>query len=146
MMLINIVPPLFEGRTGGVDVSPKERLAGVKIFNRKGGKKIRQKLRSGNYVPTEALVWSVIQKRQLKGYKFRRQHGAGKYVIDFYCPKLKLAIEIDGQTHLDQTARIYDQERQRYIESLGIKVLRFSNDEVYENLDEVIGEIKSFLP
>ena len=70
----------------------------------------------------------------------------GKYVIDFYCPKLKLAIEIDGQTHLDQVARIYDQERQKYIESFGIKFLRFSNYEVYENLDAVIEKIKAVLP
>ncbi|OGY57472.1 MAG: hypothetical protein A3H67_02360 [Candidatus Buchananbacteria bacterium RIFCSPLOWO2_02_FULL_46_11b] len=135
MTLIEIVPPLFEGRTGG-----------VKIFNRKEGKRIRQKLRSGNYVPVEALVWSIMKKKQLKGYKFRRQYGAGKYVIDFYCPKLKLAVEIDGQTHSDQMARIYDCERQKYIESLGIKFLRFSNYEVYENLDAVIEKIKAVLP
>ena len=87
-----------------------------------------------------------MKKKQLKGYKFRRQYGAGKYVIDFYCPKLKLAIEIDGQTHLDQVARIYDQERQKYIESFGIKFLHFSNYEVYEDLDAVIERIKAVLP
>ena len=57
-----------------------------------------------------------------------------------------MAIEIDGQTHLDQMARIYDKERQKYIESLGIKVLRFSNNEVYEDLDAVIEKIKAVLP
>ena len=134
------------GGQGGVDVSLKEKSEEIKIFNRKEGKKIRQKLRSGNYVPAEALVWSIMKKKQLKGYKFRRQYGAGKYVIDFYCPKLKLAIEIDGQTHLDQVARIYDQERQKYIESFGIKFLRFSNYEVYEDLDAVIERIKAVLP
>ena len=76
------------GGQGGVDVSLKEKSEEIKIFNRKEGKKIRQKLRSGNHVPAEALVWSVIKKRQLKGYKFRRQYGVGKYVIDFYCPNL----------------------------------------------------------
>ena len=134
------------GGQGGVDVSLKEKSEEIKIFNRKEGKKIRQKLRSGNYVPAEALVWSIMKKKQLKGYKFRRQYGAGKYVIDFYCPKLKLAIEIDGQTHLDQVARIYDQERQKYIESFGIKFLHFSNYEVYEDLDAVIERIKAVLP
>jgi very-short-patch-repair endonuclease len=69
------------------------------------------------------------------GYRFRRQYGVGSYVLDFYCPDLK------GQPF---RAREYDQERQRYIESLGIRVLRFTNREVFERLDDLARGIAAF--
>ena len=62
----------------------------------------------------------------------------GPYVVDFYCAALRLAIELDGESHFEESAVIYDAMRQEYIESLGIKVLRFTNDEVKENLQGVI--------
>jgi very-short-patch-repair endonuclease len=64
----------------------------------------------------------------------------GPYVIDFYCPALKLAIEIDGESHTG-AAQAYDRERQRYIERYGIRFLRYSNTDVYGNLDGVLGDI-----
>ncbi|MGH8474006.1 MAG: endonuclease domain-containing protein, partial [Gammaproteobacteria bacterium] len=79
--------------------------------------------------------------RQLMDYRFRRQYGVGPYVLDFYCPELKLAIEVDGDNHFEAGAGEYDRERQRYIESLGIRVLRFTNREVFERLDDVAGGI-----
>jgi very-short-patch-repair endonuclease len=75
------------------------------------------------------------------GYKFRRQYGVDKFVVDFYCPKLMLAIEIDGPSHLEEGPGEYDNTRQSYIEALGIRFLRFKNDEVYGDLDEVLDTI-----
>ena len=90
----------------------------------------------------EVLLWSELKNRQLKGVKFRRQQGIGPYVIDFYCPKFKLAIELDGSSHFDdEKIYKYDQKRQKYIESFGIKFLRFTNQDIYKNLTLVLHEI-----
>ena len=112
-----------------------------KIYNKKYQKNIRQNLRR-NMPKGEILVWQRL-KNSKTGYKFRRQQGIDSYVVDFYCPKLKLAIEIDGKTHdfLDQI--FYDKERQEYLESLGIKIKRFYSEDVFEDLDYVIDSIKN---
>jgi very-short-patch-repair endonuclease len=73
----------------------------------------------------------------MHGYKFRRQYGIDQYVLDFYCPHLKLAIEIDGDSHFVAGAEEYDQARQEHIEAYGIQFLRFTNSDVYENLCSV---------
>ena len=77
------------------------------------------------------------------GYKFRRQYSVDNFVIDFYCPELRLAIEVDGDSHFTPRARIYDRERQNHIESFGIRFLRVMNEDVYENLDAVLDEIEA---
>jgi len=92
----------------------------------------------------EQILWYFVRDRQLGGYKFRRQYGVGAYVLDFYCPKLKLAIEINGDSHFDYKAVKYDIQRQRYIESFGIRFLRFTNIDIYENIDEVAAEILKY--
>lgn len=94
----------------------------------------------------EIILWLRLKEKQLKGYKFRRQYGIGKLVVDFYCPKVKLAIEIDGPLHFHDDARKYDQERQEFMESLDVSFLRFTNREIYNNLDNVISRIKEQLP
>jgi very-short-patch-repair endonuclease len=76
------------------------------------------------------------------GYKFRRQYSVDQYVIDFYCPELKLAIEVDGDSHFSPLARIYDSQRQHHIESFGIRFLRILNEDVYFNMDAVLDEIE----
>jgi very-short-patch-repair endonuclease len=85
----------------------------------------------------EVLLWSKLKDRQLLGFKFRRQYGIEAYSIDFYCAELKLAIELDGESHYVDGATAHDRRRQDLIESFGIRVLRFLNDEVYDNLDGV---------
>jgi very-short-patch-repair endonuclease len=82
-----------------------------------------------------------LSRKQLMGYKFRRQYSVDRYVVDFYSPALKLAIEIDGDSHFQQGAIERDSERQRFIESFGIEFLRFTNADIYENLDGVIEKI-----
>jgi len=90
----------------------------------------------------ERTLWFSLRGRQVGGYKFRRQHGIGKYVVDFYCPELKLAIEADGDSHLSEEAKAYDARRQQWIEQLGVKFLRFTDDEIFSNADRVIKRIE----
>lgn len=87
----------------------------------------------------ELSVWKRIRSRQLAGYKFRRQEPLEKFIVDFYCAQAKLAIEIDGDTHGDQAE--YDQSRTEWLEANGIRVIRFTNQEVYENLNAVLEKI-----
>jgi very-short-patch-repair endonuclease len=81
----------------------------------------------------------------MRGYKFRRQYGVDQYVIDFYCPGLKLAIEVDGDIHFTPKARAHDSLRQAHIESFGIQFLRIKNDDIYSNLDSVLDEIAEII-
>jgi very-short-patch-repair endonuclease len=92
----------------------------------------------------EVILWRYLKGKQINGYKFRRQFGIGPYVVDFYCAKLKLAIELDGDLHFSEDAQQYDFERQKYIEEFNIKFLRFTNDDIYKNLDGVMQTIHSF--
>jgi len=89
----------------------------------------------------EFMLWQKLKSKQLEGVKFRRQYGVGQFVIDFYCTELKLAIEVDGESHFQDGAQEYDWERQAFIESVGIRFLRFTNDEVYGNLEGVLERI-----
>ncbi|MFA4872038.1 MAG: DUF559 domain-containing protein [Patescibacteria group bacterium] len=90
----------------------------------------------------ESVLWKKIKNRRLNGIKFRRQHSIGKYVVDFYCSEAKVVIEIDGGSHTaTENAEIKDKKRQDYIESLGIKVLRYDNLAVYKSLENVLDDI-----
>lgn len=110
-------------------------------FNIKTQKPFRQELRN-NPTRSEELLWMQLKGKQLSGFKFRRQHGVGVYVVDFYCPELKLAIEIDGPQHFTESGVEYDLRRQKLIESFGIKFLRFTDDEVRESVDTVVKKIE----
>lgn len=91
--------------------------------------------------PTETILWNSLKGKRLNGYKFRRQFGVGPFIVDFYCPKLKLAIEIDGESHFENGAEYYDRCRQTYIEKYNIKFLRFTTVDIYRNLEGVIDVI-----
>ena len=110
------------------------------IYNRTRQKRLRQHLRN-NATDAERILWASLKSGQLQGYKFRRQQGIGQYIVDFYCPAKKVAIEIDGITHWTDKDQLHDLERQQAIESLGIRVLRFTNDDVYKNRDGVLDSI-----
>jgi very-short-patch-repair endonuclease len=86
-------------------------------------KTFRRELRN-NLTPAEARFWKVVQNKNLEGRKFRRQHSVGNYILDFYCPSEKLVIELDGEVHFGDKARVYDRERRLFLEHFGIKVLR----------------------
>lgn len=90
--------------------------------------------------PAEASLWRLLRNRNL-GFKFRRQHEIEFFIIDFYCAEVKLCIEIDGESHLEKTQQDYDAARTEYLESLGRKVLRFTNNDVRFNINVVVQEI-----
>lgn len=101
---------------------------------------LARQLRQGGVV-SEALLWNELKQRRL-GVRFLRQRPVGRYIVDFFCHSLSLVIEVDGAASHDTKIEA-DQERQRKIESLGIKVIRFKDADVKYNLAGVLGSIKS---
>jgi very-short-patch-repair endonuclease len=91
----------------------------------------------------EVELWKHIRKKQLGGFRFRRQHPVDQFILDFYCHESKLAIEADGSVHEQNDQKLYDQERDRIINDLGIKVMRFKNEEIFNSLSEVLNKIKT---
>ncbi|MGR3309949.1 MAG: endonuclease domain-containing protein [Candidatus Brocadiales bacterium] len=103
-------------------------------------KKYSRKLRD-NMTDAERLLWSKIRRKQLKDHQFYRQKIIGNYIVDFYCAKANLVIEIDGGQHYTDEGKEKDRVRDDYMASLGLKVLRFSDREVFVNLKEVMEKI-----
>jgi len=89
----------------------------------------------------EKLLWSKLRRKQLKGLQIYRQRIIGNYIVDFYCPGSNLIIEIDGGQHFTDEGLKDDKIRDEYLSKKGFKVLRFSDKEVFENLDGVIKRI-----
>jgi len=112
----------------------------TRIFNRSENKNRRRELRR-EMPRAEVILWSKLRARQIEGYKLRRQYSVGPYVLDFYCPAVKLAIELDGDSHFGEDAENKDARRQGYIESFGIRFLRFTNIDVFNNLEAVLDKI-----
>ena len=111
-----------------------------RTFNRPVQKHLRQHLRN-HASDAERKLWQLLRAKQLLGFKFRRQQGIGQYVVDFYCPQAKLAVEIDGATHSTSQEMAADLQRMERIETHGISILRFSNSDVFENQDGVMSAI-----
>lgn len=103
-------------------------------------KQYSRELRKG-MTNAEILLWSKIKNKQLKNYQFYRQKIVGDFIVDFYCPKAKLIIELDGGQHYSVEGKQKDLQRDTYLTSLGLKVLRFSDSEVLSNLDGVLEKI-----
>ena len=101
---------------------------------------IKRRLRS-NMTGPEARLWSRLRARQLQGLKFRRQHGIGPYIVDFYCPEQSLVIEVDGDSHADADQVVKDKQREQYLQSLGLRVIRYINDDIVKNLDGVLEDL-----
>jgi very-short-patch-repair endonuclease len=110
----------------------------------KGNTKFRQSLRR-TLTPAEVKLWQYIKNKQIGGYKWRRQHSIGKYILDFYCPTANLAIELDGKHHFTIDGTKADEIRTEYLQTIGIKVIRFENKELWENPDNVINAITEAL-
>ncbi|MHB1685757.1 MAG: endonuclease domain-containing protein [Ignavibacteriaceae bacterium] len=111
----------------------------TKVYNKKSEQKKRRQLRN-NPTYTEKILWLSLRKRQVEGTRFLRQYSINKFVIDFYAPEIKLAIEVDGCSHIGKEK--YDLDRQMYIEAFNIKVIRFTDEQVGGNADRVVEEIK----
>ncbi len=108
----------------------------TETFNKKELQSRRRALR-GNMPKSEVILWSKLKSRQMHGERFLRQYSVDQYVLDFYCPRIKLAIEVDGDSHFVSSAKEYDKERQEHIEAYEIQFLRFTNIDVCENLGGV---------
>jgi very-short-patch-repair endonuclease len=93
----------------------------------------------------EVLLWQQVKKKQLRNYDFDRQRPIDRYIVDFYCKDLKLAIEIDGSSHHTEEARIRDNIRQERLESLGVKFLRFTETDVRKRMPMVIDSIEQWI-
>ena len=100
----------------------------------------RKQLRE-NLTPAEAALWSLLNKKQLHGRKFRRQHSIENFIADFYCAEEKLIIELDGEVHNDPLQATYDAARDERLRELGYKVLRFENKMVFQHSEAVIEAI-----
>jgi very-short-patch-repair endonuclease len=110
----------------------------TKHYNKQNEKEKRRILRSNSTVG-EKLLWSYLRRKQICGERFLRQYSVDQFVIDFYCPNLHLAIEVDGPIHFKSSDTIeYDKARQKYLENFHIKFLRFLDDEVKINLEKVL--------
>lgn len=96
-----------------------------------------------NMTPHEQVVWQKIRLKQIHGIQFFRQKPIGRFIIDFYAKCIKLAIEIDGAQHYTTEGKAYDMERDAYLYSQGVTILRFGNHEVHAHLDAVLDRIKS---
>lgn len=93
--------------------------------------------------PAERTLWGFLRKHRQAGFYFRRQHPLARFIVDFCCTKAKLCIEVDGGVHDSQQER--DAERTAWLESMGYRVLRFSNDEVLSTPAKVAGRIRQEL-
>ncbi len=116
----------------------------MKLYNQKSTQDIRRSLRK-KMTPAEVALWSMIRRNQIDGVRFLRQFSIGKYILDFYCPKYHLAIELDGEPHFDEERIRRDNDRTNYLKSKGIRVLRFENFEIFDYPQRTIDEIKKYL-
>ena len=94
-----------------------------------------------NMTDAERHLWAKLRMKQLKGCQFYRQKPIGDYIVDFFCPKAKLAIEVDGSQHSTDEMGGNDRIRNEYLSSLGLRVLRFTNNEVLKNVEGVVESI-----
>ena len=113
----------------------------MRIYNVKSTNDKRKNLRKSQ-TDAEMKLWSKIRSKQFLKLKFYRQFGIGGYIADFYCPKLKLAIEIDGGQHFTDEGRAYDKERENLFLALEIRTIRFSNVDTLKNIESVLEKIQ----
>lgn len=113
-------------------------------YNRTKEKWRRKDLRKKS-TKAEKILWEYLRNRNLAGFKFKRQYSVDSFIIDFYCPKVKLGIEVDGEVHFTEEAKDYDENRSGFLSDFGIEIIRFHNDEIYNNLKVVLNTIEEKL-
>jgi len=112
-------------------------------FNRTEAKTKRARRLREEGTAVEARLWGALRNGRLDGLNFRRQHPAGAYVLDFYCPQLRLSIELDGSQHGERPQQIRDEQRSAWLRACGVTELRFWNNDVTQNLTGVLEMIKA---
>ncbi len=105
-------------------------------------KELARKLRNGSTF-TEILLWDYLRKKQMRGFDFDRQKPIDNYIVDFYCKDLKLAIEIDGESHYGKEYK--DEKRDKRLKEFGIIVLRFDDLDVRYKLEQVLEKIETWI-
>lgn len=111
------------------------------MYNDPEYKELRKELRQKQTL-VENLLWQKLRKKQMLGYKFFRQFGVLNYILDFYCPKLRLSIELDGGYHQNKLIKESDRCRTNELNSLNITEIRFNNDQVLNDMDSVLKQIQ----
>jgi len=132
------LPQKGGGRAGGTP----DRVGVDRRFDRTPAKTARARRLRHEMTDMERKLWGHLRADQMEGIGFRRQHPVGRYVLDFYCPHLKLAIEVDGGQHGEDPVAVRDNERTAFLAARGIVVLRFWNIDVMENLDGLLEMIR----
>ncbi len=107
-------------------------------------KQRRKELRR-NQTEAEKAFWARVRNRQFHGLRFFRQHSVGPYVLDFYCPKMNIAVELDGGQHMMDERRQYDAARSAYLKAHKIEVLRFWNNDVLQNISGVLESMEAYI-
>ena len=111
------------------------------LYNDPTAKLGRRRLRK-NATDAEQKLWSILRSRRMASLKFFRQYSVGPYILDFYCPERRLAIEVDGAQHADVYGQQHDAHRNRYLRELNIRVIRFWNNDVLQNIEGVGKKIR----
>ena len=111
------------------------------LYNEQKFRERRKGLRRSK-TDAEKLLWNKLRGRQISGLKFYRQFSVGAYILDFFCPQIKLAVELDGGQHAEEENMEYDAIRTDYLKGIGIEVLRFWNNEVMKNIEGVLQVIE----
>ncbi|MDQ7035388.1 MAG: DUF559 domain-containing protein [Anaerolineae bacterium] len=143
------LPAQFNSENESLPLRSGGRFRGGKLAQTRTTSQIWEKLKPfareirKDPTPAEAKLWQRLRKKQIHNFKFRRQHPVGNFITDFFCAAAKLVIEVDGSIHEQQQE--YDAWRQAYIESLGLRVLRFSNGEVLQQIEAVLARIGEVL-
>ena len=114
----------------------------MKLYYNRNLKARSRKLRKSG-VLSEVLLWNILKGRKIQGHQFTRQKPIDQFIVDFYCSKLRLVIEVDGYSHEDKFKK--DEARQKRLESLGITVLRFKDLDVKKNINQVLDAINSYI-
>jgi very-short-patch-repair endonuclease len=109
-------------------------------YNKHKYKRNRKSLRN-NSTDAEIILWNHLKDKALLGYKFRRQYSVDQFILDFYCPVLKLAVELDGNIHLNKEIKEHDENRDAFLKSFGITIIRFCNDDVSDRINIVLDKI-----
>ena len=113
------------------------------LYNHKHLKEKRKELRF-NATAAEAVLWKALKCKQIEGRRWRRQFSVGNYILDFYCPEIKLCIELDGNEHYTLTGEMYDEKRDEYLKRLGITIIRFENRDIWYATENVIETIRKY--
>ncbi|MCU0461152.1 MAG: DUF559 domain-containing protein [Bacteroidales bacterium] len=119
-------------------INESKQCHGANLSIKSNAKELRKRM-----TEVEKILWKGLRMKQLKGMYFRRQHPYGIYILDFFCSKAGFVIELDGEIH--QYRKDYDAARTEFLESTGLKLIRFTNDDVINRIDWVVEEITKHL-